>query len=150
MGNEQDFTSTIVTLLSCGFVVLVIGVISNAVWVKEQRDLHKIRVSMLDDKFMTFEEWRNLSAESRSKINIFVYRYDELRHDVQSYETTLLVAKRKVDALEFENKQLKGALTWYADDKNYSYNVPGKKAPSSVWIGDMGERARMALKGGEG
>ena len=75
-----------------------------------------------DAKFMTPEEWRGLSAESRHKINLFVMEYERMRE----------------------------ALEWYADDKNYAYNVPGKKAPSSVWIGDMGERARMALKGGEG
>ena len=65
----------------------------------------------MDNKFMTPEEWRGLSADSRHKINLFVYKYDELKRGTDLYEATLLVAKRKVDALEAENKQLKEALT---------------------------------------
>lgn len=57
--------------------------------------------------------------------------------------------KDRAEKAEAENKKLLDGLSWYADDKNYFYNVPGKKAHSSVWIADMGERARMALKGGE-
>lgn len=73
--------------------------------------------------------------------------WPESLHALPSRVKKLLSRAEKAEA---ENKKLREGLSWYADDKNYAYNVPGKKAPSSVWIRNMGERARMALKGGEG
>lgn len=57
------------------------------------------------------------------------------------------------DELRAENERLRSALAWYADEKNYLRGASGEntfpsESLSPMWLCDVGERARKALKGG--
>ena len=57
------------------------------------------------------------------------------------------------DELRARVAELEAALEWYADIKNYLRGAPGEYTPrefiTPMWLCDVGERARKALKGGE-
>lgn len=57
------------------------------------------------------------------------------------------------DALRAEIELLRSVLAWYADENNYLRGAPGEnvfpaESLTPMWLCDVGERARKALKGG--
>ena len=62
--------------------------------------------------------------------------------------------KHPMRQLEARVAERDAALAWYADEKHYLRGAPGEntfpsESLSPMWLCDVGERARNALKGGE-
>lgn len=112
-------------------------------YVKETMLLNS-EVERLNNQCKIYAERLNWQHEQ----DTLAYAELSIEAERRRHELTVMLTERLMP-LEQENARLKKALEFYADEKNWEMEGPGKHWTVDAYQ-DAGDIARQALKGGEG